>query len=123
MLTQTERINLVILTLKQSFGLITGGNALIADGVVGQKARDAAAELREDMWGGNLDENEINLLILTLKAAGFNDDLNADGVAGPQLDKALDAVLALGEEDGAGEQVQAAAAEAPAAGEQATSHQ
>jgi len=33
-------------------------------------------------------QDRINLVILALKAAGFNDDLTADGCVGPQAKKA-----------------------------------
>lgn len=94
-LTQEERVNLVIHTLKVILRTMISATGLVCDGVVGPAAMAAVAELRRFLSDGFLSENQINHLTLALKAADFNDALIADGVAGEQFQIALDNFLAL----------------------------
>lgn len=86
MLTPKEKINIVLLAYKPFNGNI------IADGVVGEEAICAIYTRRNTAYQP-LHADEINRIILALKAGGYNDNLIADGTPGAELFRAEQAFI------------------------------
>ena len=92
-LSLAERINLVLLAMFK-----VGLNMDIkANGEVGQEAEIAIQRRRRERKAGHaISEMDLNLLILAYKAGGWNSvNLQPNGVAGPELEKAENEFLEL----------------------------
>ncbi len=85
-MTPQDQVNLVLLAYK------VVNRCIIADGVVGKEAVRAIQSRRHST---SLSADDLNRIILALKATGHNNALIADGEAGQELWKAEEDFLAV----------------------------